>query len=354
LKSGKVTRLPIGWDLEYFSADQKTAVFEHPPFYYDEYRPWAALDMATGRETKKVPYPTDGLWAISLSQSYPSAGVTPDFSESSDVWVLHSPQTPSRLLHPMPGRGYADDHFAGLSVDGVIHPMNLPLSLARYCGDAQVTGDMAALETAPDGGNVFYLWMTSLRLDAKPILVATNCTFEILGERDCVLLNSRETPLPEALVYDGQSQGKWNVFEGVPEWLKIIDAFDGVADEHGFYGGPKPATAITNKPSFESGIGRICGVHLIPGSGAPPFPAMVMCECSCYVPGRLQTKLFVLINARGERYQINLPDNLQNRAFENPWLDNSGKLVFKQYDQSPGTSCLKHVRITVADLQMEK
>src|SRR5262249_20430169 len=55
LKSGKVVRLPIGWDLDFFSADERVAVFAKPTEKPFERRPLQAVAMRTGERSDALP-----------------------------------------------------------------------------------------------------------------------------------------------------------------------------------------------------------------------------------------------------------------------------------------------------------
>jgi hypothetical protein len=57
LESGQAVRFPIGWDLEYFSSDQRVAVFATPKENALVKRPLQAVDVRTGAARGQLPRP---------------------------------------------------------------------------------------------------------------------------------------------------------------------------------------------------------------------------------------------------------------------------------------------------------
>jgi hypothetical protein len=222
LASGKTARLPTGWDLDYFSADQKRAVFETISTNAWMYRPWIPVDMATGEPLDELPDQTKSLWS-EPSMDFWEASVS-KYEDRQNVWQLRTPRTPENLLHPQPGRGFIDDKFAGLSVNGVDYPLVITNIGSDRCIDAKSAGTLAAFLLEPDGGGRNELWITQLKKDVTPTLLATNCSFEMLGVHRCALIARNGTPASwlEGVVYDAESKTAWNILDGVPLWTNTI------------------------------------------------------------------------------------------------------------------------------------
>lgn len=330
LESGRVVKLPTGWDLSYFSADQKRAVFETISTNAMMYRPWITADMATGEVVNELPNQTKGIWSEPIS-GYWQEGIerwnSRDYRRH--IWELRSARTPLELQYPQPGRGHADDKFTGLSVNGVGYSFSITNAGMDRCVDAKFTGNLAAIALQTDGSSDNFLWLAQLGKEEKPILVATNCSFEMLSDRRCALLlhNQFLGSMAEALVYDVESSAAWNVLDGVPLQAAIMSRLSDAAR----------LGTIDLPGKAASGMGPMIAFQLIPGFGSARYPAEVLCLCSTahvvpanLIPPRVQ-RVAVLLTAQGSRYQINLPASMRKLSLNDSWLHNSGKLIIGEY-----------------------
>lgn len=178
-----------------------------------------------------------------------------------------------------------------------------------------------------------------------PTLLATNCSFEMLGAHHCAWIDYAK--IPECMVYDAESKTAWSILDGVPLWTNTIAVLSGVADKR-----------KTRMPQIESGIGPMVSLRLISGFGSARFPAQVLCLFSSMniVPAYmaappLEIRQFVLLTAQGERYQIKLPKDLNNSMFgQQFWLHNSGKLVICQPEPPSEHSPQGQFHVIVAEL----
>jgi hypothetical protein len=345
LESGRMIKFPTGWYLNYFSADQRTAVFVKPSTNAMEYGPWVPVDMETGTVIEKLPDRTKGLWSESIPGF--SEGSIDKYKNRQNVWQLRTPQTPMKLLKPQIGRGFADDTFAGLSADGIACSLTMTNAKLDRCEDAKLTGNLAAFLLQPDGGIGNSLWVTQFKENETPILLATNCSFEMLGDRRCALITRNEMPksLPEGVVYDAETKTAWNILDGVPLWTNTIAAFSG-ADEHRM-----------SMPQTSSGIGQRVSLRLVPGFGSPRFPAQALCLFSSMniVPDNMPfspaMRQFVLLTAQGDRYQIKLSKSVSDLVFgQSFWLHNSGKLVVCQSEPTKNNSPARQFHLIIAEL----
>ena len=318
LESGKVMKFPMGWDLNYFSADQSRAVFENISTNSKMYRPWVTVDMATGGVIDELPDQTeelwssmDGLWQTVFNPYY-------NYDYRRYVWELRSPRTKMKP-YPQPGRGYADDTFAGLSVNGTSLPLTVPgIGVGASCLDAKVAGNLAVFAIANDGHTERWLWAAWLDQNESPRLLATNrCVFEMLDHQRCVLLLS--SAAPEIFVYDAASNCVWNVLDGTSPETNTT---------------PVVRTGVW--PAAMSGAGPMMAYKLIPGFGSARYPTKVLCLCSTgmavsdnMIPPPVK-RLQILLTDKGQRYQANLPPDMRDRSLNDAWLHNSGKLVINQ------------------------
>ncbi len=347
LESGKMVKLPTGWDLNYFSADQKRAVFENVSTNAVMYHPWVTVDMTTGKVTAELPDQTKESWS-EPTLNFWEASVS-KYENRQNVWQLRTPRTPMKLLYPQPGRGFIDDKFAGLSVNGVEYPLGMTNIGTARCVDAKSAGNLAAFWLQSDGGEENSLWITQLKKNDAPTLLATNCSFEMLGGQHCALLVHDHFPasVPEAMVYDVESNAAWDVLDGVPLRSEIEAQVGGGADRLGTAGG-----------RVASGAGPMVAFRLIPGFGSARYPAEALCLCSTanvvpanVIPPPVQ-RMTVLLTAQGRRYQINLPPDLCDLLSGQSWLHNSGKLIFARPETATANQGQLH--LFVADLRADK
>ena len=332
LESGKVIKLNPGGALEYFSADQKLAVFEGKSTNAWMYAPWVVVDMATGQVTNTLPDQTKGLWSETVTKNLDEDG-------AQLVWQLRTARTP--VLQP--GRGHADDKFGGLCLNGVpyvilipdtfilIEPNVPPLLNNTRCNDAWINGNLAAFSLSSDGigGDYYPLWVAQLEGRSEPVLLETNTWFnnkcELLGGRRCVFLSQVNPTNAEtdAMVFDIESKTAWNVLDAAPLLSMVQNSFlqkNGAA--HSGY----------------SGIGPSLSIRFVPGFGSAHYQDCVLCLYSAYIipPDNMRPiegkRMAALVTADGNRYEINFPadltDDLKFSVFSGrSWLHKSGKLL---------------------------
>jgi len=347
LESGRITKFPTGWDLRYFSADQKRAVFENVSTNSMMYRPWVTVDMTTGKVTAELPDQTKELWSEPTMEFW-QASVS-KYESSQNVWQLRTPRTPMKLLHPQPGRGFGGDKFAGLSVNGIDYPLVMTNVGTTRCVDAKSAGNLAAFWLQSDGGEGNELWISQLKKEAIPTLLATNCSFEMLGAHRCALIARSEAlaSWPEAVVYDAESKRAWNILDGVQTGRTQLPDQGVGADK-------------TNRPIYPesiSGTGPMVAVKMVPGFGSDRFPTLALCLCSSshVVPQNMLpppvVRQIILLTAQGERFQVELPKNVSDLIFgQEFWLHNSGKLVVCQSEPPQNNSPTGQFHLIIAEL----
>lgn len=340
LESGGVVKFPTGWDLSCLSADQRRAVFENIPTNAWTDRPWVTVDMATGKVVVDLPDQTKGMWSEAYHRDQPNPFHRFDYRRH--VWDLRSSRTPAKLLNHQPGRGYIDDKFAGLCIDGTEYPLTVPDIHQYECRDAMTEGNLAIFQIGWEGSTGNSLWAARLSRNVPPWLLATNCSFEMLGGQRCALLvyNGLPATVPQALVYDAESNTAWDVLDGVPS-RSGIPAPVGGAEGHGTAGWI--ATSET---------GPMVPSRMIPGFGSKDYAAKVLCLCSTehdfadnVIPPPVQT-MRIMLTAQGRRYQINFPPGTRHWCWDHSWLHNSGKLIVCQYDNDLMNRKPFHVYVT--------
>ena len=207
LKSGKVLAFPIGWELDYFSPDQKIAVFSKPQQEKFKRRPLQAVDVRTCEFVSDIP-----------DQRH--VGFVPfDWTETQPVKPLYE-------HHAETGD---QDWFAGISVNGSVFPFDLGSVGEHYMSVAKVCGDFAGFRLRPSGGIEVApspFWLTTLSRGQKPELVANGVTdFVMLGNGNCVFAVNgygHKGLHTEAFYRRHTDKTVWNVLESV-ERLPELD-----------------------------------------------------------------------------------------------------------------------------------
>jgi hypothetical protein len=208
LDSGRTIRFPIGWDFDYCSADQATAVFQLPQERPDAWGPKKAIDMATGGTLDKVP-------------------------DRREAYIPHEWPETVRPLYVRRAETGDRDHFTGLSVEGRSYRFDLPLTGVYYLQDGKVgdgfVGFRLRKEGATSGPNP--LWLCQLA--AKPQAIhALNevAEFEMLRRGKCIVQASVKKPRGvsgSALVYDYSKKAAWNLLDGVEQLPPLDPQFVG-------------------------------------------------------------------------------------------------------------------------------
>jgi hypothetical protein len=213
LESGRVVRFPIGWDLEYFSQDQHTAIFATPQPEAFQPRPLQAVTMQTGEYSDVVPDRNAEGYVVGGTQE-----VQPVY--------MHRP--------PMRSRAF----FKGLSVNGRVLLFNrdldksdktfYPLQTMEIDGFIGFRLHHTALvprEPSP-------LWLMRAEDPAIPERVAPLVTdFAILKDGNCVYTvtgNGDEHKASSEVFFRAfDDKSTWNVLDGVPRLPEIEQEFAG-------------------------------------------------------------------------------------------------------------------------------
>lgn len=304
LKSGKVVRCPIGWDLDYFSADERVAVFSNPAGKQ-------AIEMRTGARIDALP------------DRRKERCIPFDWTDTQKVKPLYERRE---------GKGDAD-YFAGLSFDGLVLPVALGLEDTRYLSMAKAGDGFAGFRLRRSGasrGEPSPLWVAPFKDARKTESIATGVTdFTMLGQGNAVFVSVEHGGKPassanryhaEAFFKARADRSSWNVLEGVerlPELDKRFADADYVMD------------SLT--------------VRLIEGFGASRYEPLVLCLCEHH-RGDLRARSFpsdgkvlesvtwrraLVITGDGRRCltplfrEGKLPDQI--------WLHKSGKLFTGTY-----------------------
>ena len=223
LDTGKVVRFPIGWDLDYFSANERVAVFATPTEKRFERRPYQAVDMRTGERIDALP----------------------DLRKESHVpFDWGDKQSVKPLYEQRQGEGDAD-FFAGLSVGGLVLPIDLGLKEVRYLSLAKAGDGFAGFRLRPTGASRAQpspLWIVPLNDSRKVGAIAADVTdFALLGQGNAVYVTvgpkwkaeSEERHHAEAFFRIRASESSWNVLGGIdrlPELDKSFADLDFITD----------------------------------------------------------------------------------------------------------------------------
>ncbi len=305
LKVGKVVPFPVGWDLEYFSSDQTVAVFGKPLERASERRPLQAVDVKTGTAIDEIP------------DRRKQATIPFNWTETQEVkpLTMRRAETGDR------------DHFAGLSLNGSVLPLDIGLAGTHYLSEAKTKDGFAGFRLRREGstsGEPSSLWFVPLKQLEKLECVEGGVTdFAILANGNCVLIRSRgesASASSEASFYSFRNRARWNVLDDVERLPPLDKEFAG-------------KDYLEDKTTF----------RLIDGFGSLEHGSLILCVCShfrgemrAYV-NLLQGKRLepitwrraLLLTSIGERYMTdlfregNLPDQI--------WLHNSGKMILGKY-----------------------
>jgi hypothetical protein len=325
LKSGKVVAFPIGWNLYYFSTDQLVAVFEKPFLKPSERRPLQAVDMRTGDLLAEIP----------------------DRSSTSVVpFIWHDTQRVKPVYRRRPETG-DQDHFAGISVDGSVFPIDIKLDITHYLSIAKVKDGFAGFTIRPDGSvgpNSFF--HMALKQKQNPQLVATGVAdFAMLDRGNFVFVtggHGRKGAFSEAFFRSAREKTARNVLDGVerlPELDKVFVDKDYIKDRQ--------------------------TIRLIDGFGN--HNSLVLCLFShlredmraLHVPvegktlQRMTWGRAVILTTAGERYMTDIfhegnpPDLI--------WLHNSGKVITGAHLwQSTGSIKDRKVYVNEATIRLQR
>lgn len=196
LKSGEVVAFPIGWDLDYFSADQQIAVFGK---VHERQLERKAVDVRTGGSVTDIP---DRRQPV----------VKFDWGNTDPVQPLYARRDKT---------GDAD-YVAGISVNGLVLPFDLGLDGQHYMSAAKANDTFAGFRLRRSGGwsgAPSPFWLTPLSPGQKPELVATGVTdFVLLGRGNAVFCSAghgRKGLFSEAFFRNENEKNPWNVLDGV-------------------------------------------------------------------------------------------------------------------------------------------
>lgn len=200
LQSGRVVRFPVGWDLEYFSRDQRVAVFEKPQEQPFQRRPFQAVGMETGEHVEAPP------------------------SRGKDGYVAFN-WTETDVVKPLYVRRAETgdrDHLAGISLNGRVQSFNLPLEQTSYLSEAKEEDGFAGFRVRREGAATVEpssLWLVSLEGSAKPERVASAVTdFTMLKSGNCVFTTTghgNKEASSEAFFRAYRDKSVWNVLDGI-------------------------------------------------------------------------------------------------------------------------------------------
>ncbi len=199
LKSGKVVAFPVGWDLDYFSADQNVAVFGTTMDEVTFHRLKQAVDVKTGGPVADVP-------------NRRKVAVVPF------VWTDIQPV--KALYSRRDGLGDID-FLSGLSVNGSIRLFDLELNGEHYMSTAEEGDGFVGFRVrrSGEGSGSSPFWIASMNPRQKPKLVATAVTdFVMFAGGNAVFSSAgdaRRGHYSEVFFHNLKEDTRWNVLEGV-------------------------------------------------------------------------------------------------------------------------------------------
>jgi hypothetical protein len=304
LESGKVISLPVGWDLHYFSADQKVAVFWKTYKSGEDNRPEQPVDMKTGKFLSEVP--DSGSSDIIPFIWYETQAIKPL-------------QTKSQMF------------FAGISFNGAVFPMP-SLSGYGYLTTAKANDDVVGFRLRKEGelpSTSSPFWLMQLKPHQVPKLIANNVTdFVMLDGGNCVYTTSNETrPFSsyntEAFFHLDKDNSQWNLLDGVkrlPPLNPELKGKDYIRDAMTV----RLTTSIdTNKPAVFCVFTHSRGDERSFPTTMPFTPAL----------SRTFWQRAMIVTSTGERYMTPLfredksPSWSGGMMPSHIWFNNSGKII---------------------------
>lgn len=329
LKSGKVIPLPIGWHLNYFSDDEIIAMFAN--FTNEGRTTYHRIDMRKGEET---------------------ADITMRITKYR-IPVVSGNNQQIKIVHPwnVSDEGTSGpSYFAGLSIDGMVFPIDLGIKRGRYLTKGiskdDYVGFVLRFPTAK-GINIKRLWISPRSVPATPENVANDVLdFAMLGKGNVVfttdVYEGKHKPgtnkrAEEAFFHAHLTNTRWNVLEGIERLPKMekVDA--------------------ENKFIEES-----MSVRLIESFGDEKHKPMAMC---LYHHSRSDTRSLVLVKGTKSFQPVNWRraivvthdgERLMTPLFregdlpEQIWLHHAGKLITGKYVWSgPVTARQRQVQLSM-------
>jgi hypothetical protein len=324
LKSGKVVRLPIGWDIDYFSSDERVAAFG----------PTRAIDMTTGEKIDAAP------------DRRKERCIAFDWTTST--------QRVRSLYERRDGKGDAD-FFAGVAVDGRVLPMNLGLEDMQYMSVSKADDSFAGFRLRRSGAGTSEpsrLWVVPFKDAKKAESIANDVTdFTMLGYGNTIYVTvekpakrdlSESRRRAEAFFCVRAERSTWNVLEGVERLPRLGEAF-------------VEATFIQDSLS----------IRLVEGFGGGKHEPAALCQFEHHRGDRRALVLpsdgpalksvtwrrAILVTRDGKRsltplfQHQNPPDQI--------WLHNSGKMISGVYTWDESTADRKR-QVHITETTLEK
>jgi hypothetical protein len=327
LTSGKMEAFPVGWDLDFFSADQQTAVFEEPRSWVADPRSrHRAVDMRTGECVTEVPDP--------------QATNTVAF-----VWTETQPVKGLQAATRGTGGGSS---FAGLSANGFLFPMDLGLNGEHYVSTADLNEGWVAFRLRREGRGGHEpspLWVAPFHSGQQPVQVATGGVTDVvlLGRGNTVFVSAEDqgnVTTAEAFFRRHEDNTVWNLLDGVDRLPPLGQEVEGKDD-------------IEDKMS----------IQLVSGFGSDPRNRLVLClftharqdHRSWPFPVQEGVRPFstwrraVLVTTDGQRYGADLFRD--SNPLDALWLHNSGILIMASGSWIPcGSGLQRKVQVSTVHL----
>jgi len=326
LESGRSVQFPVGWDLEYFSADLKIAVFEKPQEKTFQRRLLQAVDMKNGEVISNVPNRREEFLILF------------DWSSKDRVKPLLAPRQQE-----------TSDRFAGVSVGGLAYPLDMMLSAPKETS-VKALNNWVIFHWNSHGQlrkEASSLWLSPLKKGAKPKHLADNVVAcEFVGDGKCVVgvagYGAKGT-FTEAFLYDAVAEKAWNVLDGVERL-------------------PALAPELVEKKYIEDKL----TLRMIPGFGSSRQDRLVLCLFSHFradmramvwplnsrvISRPVLWRCAVILTANGRRYMAealrdgDIPDKI--------WLHNSGKIITAAYKgMHTESGKRRRIQLSLIDLQL--
>ena len=296
LQTGKVIRFPIGWDLEYFSANQKVAIFRKPQKKLFQPRPLQAINLETGSFIDTAP------------NRYKKSFVQFGWTETEDVKPLY-------IWHPNMG---ARNYLCGFSFMGETQFFDLKLNKNLCWSTPKIANNFVGFRTQRCGFSGMYpgsFWLLKREPHQVPQLVATNVTdFAMLNMGNCIYITSKLNPKGnsyEAFFYNNSKKASWNILNGVAGFPKLGKHKNDYKDE--------------------------LRIRLIECFGNPSTNSLALClfthkridNFSSAFPKHTTLRQSIVVTSDGKRFMTDIFD--KKHFPDKIWIHNSGKVLTGKY-----------------------
>lgn len=302
LQTGQVVSFPIGWDAEFFSSDERIAVFEKIQVEPFKRRPLQAVDMETGKYSDALP-------------DRKTEAVAPfDWPDTQAVKPIYGRREKTGDI----------SWFQGISVNGQVLPMYFELEKPAYLTQAMEADGFVGFRLNEEGSSSMFpssLWLVKAENPATPELVDPAATdFTVLGSGNILFAtdgHGAKKSSTEVFFRAHGDKATWNVLDGVS---RLPELGQKLAEKRYI----EDRMTVRQIPGFGSGAPIALCLFWHYRADGRSFISMKDIEEGKTIESQTWRRALI-VTSRGDRYLTDLfreggiPDII--------WLQNSGLLI---------------------------